>query len=61
MSERYTQIGNKRALLLLVLVVSVWEMSEPTEGATGEFHSMLKHVRKAETLNTDKEHFLKRF
>lgn len=36
MSERYTQIGSKGALLVMVLVISVWEMTVPTEAATGE-------------------------
>lgn len=36
MSERYMLMGSKAALLLMVLVISVWEMSIPTEGATGE-------------------------
>ncbi|XP_034056607.1 chemokine-like protein TAFA-2 isoform X1 [Gymnodraco acuticeps] len=34
MSERYTQPGCKGALLVMVLVISVWEMTEPTEGAS---------------------------
>ncbi|CAB1427649.1 unnamed protein product [Pleuronectes platessa] len=33
MSERYTHIGSKVALLVMVLVVSVWEMTVPAEGA----------------------------
>lgn len=37
MSERYMQIGSKGALLVMVLVISVWEMSAPTEGSTGEY------------------------
>lgn len=36
MSERYTQPGCKGALLVMVLVISAWEMTEPTEGASGE-------------------------
>uniref|UniRef100_A0A8C7XW48 Uncharacterized protein n=1 Tax=Oryzias sinensis TaxID=183150 RepID=A0A8C7XW48_9TELE len=32
MSERYMQIENKATLLLMVLVMSVWEMSRPAEG-----------------------------
>lgn len=36
MSERYTQIGSKGALLVMVLVIGVWEMTVPTEGAKGE-------------------------
>ncbi|XP_032360610.1 chemokine-like protein TAFA-2 isoform X2 [Etheostoma spectabile] len=39
MSERYTQIGSKGALLVMVLVISVWEMAVTTEGATAH------HVR----------------
>ncbi|KAG7497334.1 hypothetical protein JOB18_035852 [Solea senegalensis] len=38
MSERYTHIGSKGALLVMVLVVSVWEMTVPTEGATAVHH-----------------------
>ncbi|XP_051807872.1 chemokine-like protein TAFA-2 isoform X1 [Acanthochromis polyacanthus] len=38
MSERYTQIGSKAALLLMALVISVCEMSEPTEGTTAAHH-----------------------
>nr|XP_033931013.1 chemokine-like protein TAFA-2 isoform X2 [Pseudochaenichthys georgianus] len=34
MSERYTQPGCKGALLVMVLVISAWEMTEPTEGAS---------------------------
>uniref|UniRef100_A0A0F8B333 Protein FAM19A2 n=1 Tax=Larimichthys crocea TaxID=215358 RepID=A0A0F8B333_LARCR len=34
MSERYTQIGNKGALLVMVLVISVWEMTVPMEATT---------------------------
>lgn len=37
MSERYTQIGNKGALLVMVLVISVWEMTVPMEATTGEY------------------------
>lgn len=36
MSERYTQIGSKGALLVMVLVISVWEMTAPMEATTGE-------------------------
>lgn len=36
MSERYTQIGSKGALLVMVLVVSFWEMTVPTEATAGE-------------------------
>lgn len=36
MSERYARIGSKGALLVMVLVISVWEMTVPTEGAKGE-------------------------
>ncbi|XP_030576595.1 chemokine-like protein TAFA-2 [Archocentrus centrarchus] len=38
MSEPYPQIGSKGALLLMVLVMSVWEMSVPTEAATAAHH-----------------------
>uniref|UniRef100_A0A3Q3KL87 TAFA chemokine like family member 2 n=1 Tax=Mastacembelus armatus TaxID=205130 RepID=A0A3Q3KL87_9TELE len=38
MSERYMQIGSKGALLVMVLVISVWEMSVPTEGTTAAHH-----------------------
>ncbi|XP_033470141.1 chemokine-like protein TAFA-2 [Epinephelus fuscoguttatus] len=38
MSERYTPIGCKGALLVMVLVISVWEMTVPTEGATAVHH-----------------------
>ncbi|KAA8579986.1 hypothetical protein FQN60_005521, partial [Etheostoma spectabile] len=38
MSERYTQIGSKGALLVMVLVISVWEMAVTTEGATAAHH-----------------------
>uniref|UniRef100_A0AAX7UMG8 TAFA chemokine like family member 2 n=1 Tax=Astatotilapia calliptera TaxID=8154 RepID=A0AAX7UMG8_ASTCA len=34
MSEPYPQIGSKGALLLMVLVMSVWEMSVPAEATT---------------------------
>ncbi|KAF7663948.1 hypothetical protein LDENG_00194860 [Lucifuga dentata] len=34
MRERYTQIRSKGALLLMVFMVGVWEMSVPTEGST---------------------------
>ncbi|KAM9328631.1 chemokine-like protein TAFA-2 isoform 1-T1 [Pholidichthys leucotaenia] len=37
MSERYTQIRSKGALLLMVLVLSVWQMSA-TEGTTVAHH-----------------------
>lgn len=36
MSERYTPIGSKGALLVMVLVVSVLEMTVLTEATTGE-------------------------
>lgn len=36
MSERYMQIGSKGALLVVVLLISVWEMAVPTEATTGE-------------------------
>lgn len=36
MSERY--VGSTTCtLLVVVLVISVWEMSVPTQGATGEY------------------------
>lgn len=38
MSEPYPQIGSKGALLLMVLVMSVWEMSVPTEATTAAHH-----------------------
>ncbi|KAM8908932.1 chemokine-like protein TAFA-2 isoform 2-T2 [Spinachia spinachia] len=37
MSERYTQIGSKGALLVMVLVIGVWEMTVPAEGAKGRW------------------------
>ncbi|XP_071370498.1 chemokine-like protein TAFA-2, partial [Centroberyx affinis] len=39
MSERYTQIGSKGALLLMVFLISLWEMTIPTEA------SRAHHVR----------------
>lgn len=36
MSERYMQIGSKGALLVVVLLISVWEMAVPTEATTGK-------------------------
>lgn len=36
MSERYTRIGSKGALLVVVLVISVWEMTAPMEATIGE-------------------------
>ncbi|KAI3366895.1 hypothetical protein L3Q82_009543 [Scortum barcoo] len=38
MSERYAQIGSKGALLVMVLVISVWEMTVPTQAATAAHH-----------------------
>uniref|UniRef100_A0AAX7W685 TAFA chemokine like family member 3 n=1 Tax=Astatotilapia calliptera TaxID=8154 RepID=A0AAX7W685_ASTCA len=38
MSEPYPQIGSKGALLLMVLVMSVWEMSVPAEATTAAHH-----------------------
>lgn len=38
MSHRHTQAASTVALLVMVLVISVWGMSTPTEGATGEEH-----------------------
>lgn len=38
MSERYAQVGSKGALLVMVLVITFWEMSVPTEGATAVHH-----------------------
>lgn len=36
MSERYTQIGIKGAMCVVVLLITVWEMAAPTEATTGE-------------------------
>lgn len=36
MSERYTQVGSKGALLVMVLVASLWEIAAPTEATEGE-------------------------
>lgn len=36
MSERYTQIGIKGAVYVVVLLITVWEMTAPTEATTGE-------------------------
>lgn len=36
MSERYTQIGVKGAVCVVVLLIGVWEMTAPTEATTGE-------------------------
>lgn len=44
MSERYTQIGSKGALLVMVLVISVWEMTQQTEAATGEYIKLNRHL-----------------
>lgn len=41
MSERYTQIGSKGALLVMVLVVSFWEMTVPTEATAGKSQTTL--------------------
>lgn len=36
MSERYTQIGIKGAMCVVVLLITVWEMAASTEATTGE-------------------------
>ncbi|TWW64481.1 Protein FAM19A2 [Takifugu flavidus] len=38
MSERYTQIGIKGAMCVVVLLITVWEMAAPTEATTAPHH-----------------------
>uniref|UniRef100_H2VC30 Chemokine-like protein TAFA-2 n=1 Tax=Takifugu rubripes TaxID=31033 RepID=H2VC30_TAKRU len=38
MRERYTQIGIKGAMCVVVLLITVWEMAAPTEATTAPHH-----------------------
>lgn len=54
MSERYMQIGSTTCtLLVMVLVISVWEMSVPTEGTTGEYKTKVHSLVKVQAATVD--------
>lgn len=63
MSERYMQIGSTTCtLLVMVLAISVWEMSVPTEGTTGEYiknKSQISLTPKSSVSLTDKIRVIK--